>query len=358
MPIEFACPNGHKLRVADNQAGKTVKCPRCAAVAKVPAANGAAEQEPVAVLSGSGGQPVLKAGGSGITKAGSTEVKEARDSASSLFDELGLGRALAAGSDKPAGGSDKIAGGSGKLAVASDKPPGGSDKQAIKSDKPAAPSDPGDEVLVFLCPNGHKLNSKRRLQGHVGQCPHCGAKFRIPMWDEGKPEGEGVDLGGFHIPADPVAGDNRGVEIYDLSDVIPPANAAKPTTPATGTAPAGATAPGTAAGTTTPATAAVVTTTPAAAPSATDAAAGLHPLAQLVNRLWAEREHGGIIELHLEGGVMIVPEWFEKSLSQHSHGLFAVLSADGTVTMTIVPWDSVARVIVRGVVGLPDGMFE
>ena len=54
---------------------------------------------------------------------------------------------------------------------------------------------------------------------------------------------------------------------------------------------------------------------------------------------------------------MIVPEWFERKLSQSSHGLFAVQAADGTVTMTIVPWDSVSRVVVRGVVGLPDGMF-
>jgi hypothetical protein len=165
------------------------------------------------------------------------------------------------------------------------------------------------------------------------------------MWDESKPDGDagGIDLGGFQIPADPVAGENRGVEIYDLADVVPPPGTAKPET-------AGKPAGATAAAAVTPATAMAV---PAAA-----VPAGPHPLAQLVTRLWAERDHGGVVELHLEGGVMIAPEWFEKSLSQHSHGLFAVLAADGTVTMTIVAWDSVTRVVVRGVVGLPDGMFE
>jgi hypothetical protein len=26
--------------------------------------------------------------------------------------------------------------------------------------------------------------------------------------------------------------------------------------------------------------------------------------------------------------------------------------------MTIIPWETITRVVVRGVVGLPDGMFE
>ena len=81
-------------------------------------------------------------------------------------------------------------------------------------------------------------------------------------------------------------------------------------------------------------------------------------LADLVRRLWAEREHGGVIELHLSGGAMLVPEWFDEKLSRDTHGLFAAQAADGTVTMTVVPWDEVTRVVVRGVVGLPDGMFE
>src|SRR3954453_18181643 len=40
------------------------------------------------------------------------------------------------------------------------------------------------EIFVFLCPNGHKLNGPPSLKGKPGQCPHCGAKFRIPDDDE------------------------------------------------------------------------------------------------------------------------------------------------------------------------------
>jgi hypothetical protein len=83
-----------------------------------------------------------------------------------------------------------------------------------------------------------------------------------------------------------------------------------------------------------------------------------HPLAELVARLWGERDHGGVIELHLRGGALLAPEWFDEPSSQSGYGLFASQAADGTVTMTLVPWDEVTRVVVRGVVGLPDGMFE
>ena len=83
-----------------------------------------------------------------------------------------------------------------------------------------------------------------------------------------------------------------------------------------------------------------------------------NPTAILVARLWAERDHGGIVELHLVGGSVILPEWYESAWSQGSHGLFASQAADGSVTLTAVAWDSIQKVVVRQVEGLPDGMFE
>jgi hypothetical protein len=96
-----------------------------------------------------------------------------------------------------------------------------------------------------------------------------------------------------------------------------------------------------------------VASTPPPAPTRT-----MHPLAELLMRLWSERDHGGVIELHLRGGALLAPDWFDAHHSQGTHGLFASQAADGTVAMTVVPWDEVTRVVVRGVVGLPDGMFE
>ena len=189
-----------------------------------------------------------------------------------------------------------------------------------------------EEQIVFLCPNGHKLNAPQRLQGHAGQCPHCKATFRIPLVEQNTPASEKAqpttesdEFTAFENGLLESAQDNGlAVEGYEmLSTVLSDAPAAGSLTGRTEAMPANA-----------------------------------HPLARLVARLWNEREHGGIVELHLTGGALLVPEWFDAKLSHDSHGLFAVQAADGSVTMTIVPWDSVQRVVVRGVIGLPDGLFE
>jgi hypothetical protein len=78
----------------------------------------------------------------------------------------------------------------------------------------------------------------------------------------------------------------------------------------------------------------------------------------LVARLWVEREHGGIVELHLTGGSVILPEWFETNWSRGTHGVFASQAVDGSVTLTAVAWDTIQKIVVRQVQGLPDGMFE
>lgn len=301
MAIEFTCPNGHRLSTKDEDAGKMAKCPKCGAITKVPGANGPAGKdsgvESLAVVSGSGKGLIERAAtGSGLGKlaAGAAEASKSGIRASGGFIGSAVSSA-AAGQAASANGA---------------KPP----------TRSAA-----EETIIFLCPNGHKLNAPRRMQGHAGKCPHCGAKFRIPFVDASGSEDEGSrvdDLGNFH----------------ELLETAPTAPAA---------APSPATAPA------------------AASKSPADdfefwgqQQVEQHPMAALVTRLWSEREHGGVIELHLAGGAIILPDWFERKLSQGAHGLFAAQAADGTVTMTIVAWETVTRVVVRGVVGLPDGMFE
>jgi len=41
-----------------------------------------------------------------------------------------------------------------------------------------------EEIIEFLCPNGHKLSGPASLQGRPGQCPHCQSKFVIPDYSE------------------------------------------------------------------------------------------------------------------------------------------------------------------------------
>ncbi|HZZ28323.1 MAG TPA: hypothetical protein VFE46_10015 [Pirellulales bacterium] len=157
------------------------------------------------------------------------------------------------------------------------------------------------DEIAFLCPNGHRLHGPSRMQGQAGQCPHCGARFLVPVLSEME-QVEEVDLTDLPDDDDP--------PLQTMEDVPPPATGR------------------------------------------------IHPLCKLLQKLWEERERGAIIELHLEGGTMLLADWFDSKNSRHSHGLFAAQAADGTVTMTIVAWNTVQRVIVRNVEGLPEGMFE
>lgn len=93
------------------------------------------------------------------------------------------------------------------------------------------------------------------------------------------------------------------------------------------------------------------TNAPAISPATT-------PTAALVARLFQQVEHGGVVEVHLAGGSVILPEFYDARWSAGAHGLFASRAADGTVTLTAVAWDSIQKIVVRQVEGLPDGMFD
>ena len=97
----------------------------------------------------------------------------------------------------------------------------------------------GKEVFVFLCPNGHKLNGPPSLKGKPGQCPHCGAKFRIPSDDDlapptrfrHDPTRTGKDVvgagevyrvpGSFTVRYDPVA-EGRATVVFAWTDRVRP----------------------------------------------------------------------------------------------------------------------------------------
>ena len=70
-------------------------------------------------------------------------------------------------------------------------------------------------------------------------------------------------------------------------------------------------------------------------------------------RAEVERRRGGLVFDLRVGAVR--PIHRSRALG---HGELKVVAADGTVTMTVIPWETIIRVVVRGVVGLPDGMFE
>jgi hypothetical protein len=210
--------------------------------------------------------------------------------------------------------------------------------------------------IEFLCPNGHHLHGPASLQGRPGACPECGSRFRIPILEEAAEEAESD-----HLSIDSVVGvgeaagdaaqhpeatlaeiDGEAVESHDTL----PAVYEMPSNVYQGPASAQEAASSTQIKLREPGSSSV------AAKPAGEAAAG-HPLGEIIAKLWAAKDDDAKFELQLKGGEILTPDYFAAKLSRHSHGVFAGKGADGNWTVTVVPWDSVERVLLRGVKTLP-----
>ncbi len=231
-----------------------------------------------------------------------------------------------------------------------------------------APRRAGDEI-IFYCPNGDRIVVSAALGGKTGLCTKCKVKVVIPALgpvpDRSEPPVAAASQG--LAPAQPAA--------VHSAPSTPPASAADgmPTDadvppPLQGPVPAAEPpAPveqvdwdlvaGQSVAAVDPELAELDVTGPAESGGSVVPGPDHHPAARLVARLWQERAHGGIIELHLAGGSVILPEWYEVNWSRGTHGLFASQAADGTVTMTAVAWDTLEKIVVRQVRDLPQG-FE
>jgi hypothetical protein len=182
--------------------------------------------------------------------------------------------------------------------------------------------------IEFLCPNGHRLHGPASLQGRPGECPECGSKFRIPTYDDVSDEEDTeVEIGLGRADGSGPTSDEQDLVLADVEEigeeiVEPPEQE------------------------------------PAGERPDAEGLAGGHPLARLFGKLWSEKPRGAAVELHLGGGETLRPEQFAPALSRAGYGVFAVREASGTHTLTVVAWDSIVRVLVRGVAELPDEMSD
>lgn len=233
--------------------------------------------------------------------------------------------------------------------------------------KQAAPEVVGGKV-AFPCPNGHRVLAPLELAGKRGKCSKCGVDVTIPRVagvSKAEPIGPppapapaaaGVPDLPFQPPPPPAVelGGPAGEPSASVSEpmVVGEAAAAGDESPPAETWNfiGGEGKP--------PATAGYEQSdwSPAEAEGGL-AADGANPTAMLVGRLWAERQHGGVIELHLTGGSVILPEWYDVNWSRGTHGLFASQAADGSVTLTAVAWETVQKIVVRQLTEVPNDMF-
>jgi hypothetical protein len=196
--------------------------------------------------------------------------------------------------------------------------------------KPAAKK---ELEIEFLCPNGHRLHGPASMQGRPGQCPECGSKFRIPSYvdeisdEETLEQGIGVgpasDLGeeepadeDSSLPQDETTADEElDGDLEELEEEEPEGETPREATPA-----------------------------------------GSHGWGDLFGELWALRAAGAVVVVCFKDGETIAPEHFANDPGGQ-HAIFAAKGNNGIYTLTAVTWDSVTRVLVRGLKILPRSIF-
>jgi hypothetical protein len=275
--IKFLCPSGHQLSAPENLAGKAGKCPKCNTPFVVPKLEEfeapAAEEAP-----------------------GPAGEKEAPP-------EPAAPEPTTDGNNEPE----------------RETPAMGSGKQAAAA---------AGEIFVFLCPNGHKLNGPPSLKGKAGQCPHCGARFRIPSDEDLElPEEEEVPTGEAE---EEIA---QGEEVDDEGSFFGrlAGGQEQEEEPVE----------------------AFVEDAPLAPPPP-----GPSGLGYIVGRLWEQRDEGTELEIFLTEGEILAPDQFSEVLSSSDYGVFAIEEGDGLFSVTVIPWSSVRRVGMRRLVELPTQLFQ
>lgn len=184
------------------------------------------------------------------------------------------------------------------------------------------------DLIVFLCPNGHRLNGPASLEGKPGQCPHCGVKFRVPSRDDPPDEEEAPSVS---------SGSSSGIQVVDTVAEVP---GEEPTFNFSFEEPSRS------------------GSSPSNVPPSSGISGPRSTMADIFTRLWDERERGSVAEIYLANGQVIVPERYARDSSRKSYGVFAVRDPDGTYTVTAINWAAIAKVSVRHLSKLPKKMFD
>lgn len=171
------------------------------------------------------------------------------------------------------------------------------DSAQIRSIENADDVEPGEGEIVFMCPEGHHLCGPSSLVDHPGECPICHVKFIVPSPDSLEDHDPEIHLEQLLAAASAPEG-----YAFDSDDSSP------------------------------------------------------RGLGALFLQLWKYRAQGCAVELHLGEGRVLVPSGFAVESAGLTHGLFTIGEPNGAVTMSVVRWDTIERINVRGLFHLPRGV--
>lgn len=170
------------------------------------------------------------------------------------------------------------------------------------------------EQIEFLCPNGHRVWAPISLQGRAGQCPDCGSKFHIPTLADYE-----------EIPLDIVSSDSV-VNLDPLSSLHNNGSSS-----GRGSGPM---------------------------PWEADRRADSSPnnpdgMVSFLADLISDLPEGASVELLTTDGKKYVPEQLANGLCDSGRLAFSTGSTDGTHSLVVLPWPSIARIEVQGLKQLP-----
>ena len=79
---------------------------------------------------------------------------------------------------------------------------------------------------------------------------------------------------------------------------------------------------------------------------------------ELFGWLWSQRDARSTVDLRLRSGEVFRPAWYAPSMSDSQIGVFGVAAENGSYGVTVVRWELVERIDVRGCDQLPAERFE
>lgn len=184
------------------------------------------------------------------------------------------------------------------------------------------------DTILFLCPNGHRLNAPQRLQGQPGKCPHCNVRFRVP--------GDSTDPA-THAQAQAAVSSASATSATSLkhSSAIQPAGLSD-----LGLRDDAETSD-------------VLHSAIGSKPSGAPIVAGHSRLFVEFTHLWKTRRAEVSFEIHLPEGEIFVPHHYSAEKSSPELGYFARKGDSGKFQIHLIPWKAVCRLVVHGVADLP-----
>ncbi len=233
--------------------------------------------------------------------------------------------------------------------------------------------------IDFLCPNGHRLSGPDHLQGRAGQCPHCGEKFEIPIINDPendfREDGPAQDEPDEEEPIEDSA--DKNLDTDENLDTIDFADAGPPDIGRPDAGPLGELddepemfddddidndmndKPIRAFDEEADDDDDLVVSFASDDEGPMSPAEEIHPLRDLFELLWEEKQHGASVLIFLaDDDDPFEPQWYSPALSQASHALFAGKETDGKYTLTAIAWDAMERIEVGKLDELPEGAFE